>query len=231
MLGSRIQKLRFMQPISSPHIDTLWRELDKHSNTLLDVGCGEGGIVAAIKRIGTDSNHLLNRNKIGLDLFRPCLERCKNKRIYDSYVLADTRHLPFKNKSTDAVLVFDLIEHLKKKEGESLIESLEEITRRQVIIFTPVGFLPQMSSDNPHQVHKSGWLPKEFKMRGYHVRGVRGIAIITRVAHFHWVKSILGMVALVLALLTQPIVYLIPRLAFQMICIKNLWEYKVCARA
>ncbi|MEM3833370.1 MAG: class I SAM-dependent methyltransferase [Thermoprotei archaeon] len=201
--------------------------MDKCSNTLLDVGCGEGGVIVSLKKIEKNSTFMSNCYKIGLDLFRPALNIAKHWGIYDSYILADARHLPLKNESIDIVLAFDLIEHLNKNEGEDLIKSLEEIACKQVIIFTPVGFLPQYTSkDNPHQIHKSGWLPKEFKIRGYRVYGIRGFAFITQVAHFTWMKSILGVIVLLLGLLTQPIVYLIPRLAFQMICIKNLREHK-----
>jgi SAM-dependent methyltransferase len=201
----------------------LWREFDKNSNTLLDVGCGKGDVLAAIKNLAEESNYPLNCYKIGLDLFRPSLENAKRRRIYDELILADARYLPFKSRSIDTVLAFDLIEHLNKSEGKSLIKSLENIACRQVIIFTPVGFLPQQCFEgNPYQEHKSGYSPKDFKR--YYIRGIRGIGFITRVGHFYWTKSILGMISLALGLLTQPIAYIIPKIAFQMICIKKLKE-------
>jgi hypothetical protein len=148
------------------------------------------------------------------------LEVAKRRRVYDDLILADARYLPFRNRSIDTVLAFDLIEHLNKNEGKSLIKSLETIACRQVIILTPVGFLSQRCSEgNPYQAHKSGWNPKDFK--GYYVCGIRGIGFITRAGHFYWTKGILGMISLALGLLTQPIAYLIPKIAFQMICIKS----------
>jgi len=44
--------------------------------------------------------------------------------------------------SFDVVLVFDLIEHITKENGEKLIRQLENIARDKVIIFTPNGFMP-----------------------------------------------------------------------------------------
>jgi hypothetical protein len=139
------------------------------------------------------------------------LEVAKRRRVYDDLILADARYLPFRSRSVDTVLAFDLIEHLNKNKGKSLIKSLETIACRQVIILTPVGFLSQWCSEsNPYQAHRSGWSPRDFK--GYYVRGIQGIGFITRAGHFYWTKSILGMISLALGLLTQPIAYLIPKL-------------------
>jgi len=70
----------------------------------------------------------------------------------------------FKENSFDCVLASDVIEHFSKEEGYKLIEMMEKIARRKVIIYTPNGFLKQGEYDNnPWQVHKSGWNVKEMK--------------------------------------------------------------------
>ena len=77
----------------------------------------------------------------------------------------------FPEKSVDTVILVDVIEHLEKKEGMRLLAATEKIAREQVILFTPLGFMPQHHDDGKDawglggadwQEHKSGWLPEDF---------------------------------------------------------------------
>ena len=74
-------------------------------------------------------------------------------------------------KSVDTVILFDVIEHVGKEEGQKLLEQTLRIARRQVVIFTTLGFVQQHHADGKDawgldgaawQEHKSGWLPEEF---------------------------------------------------------------------
>ena len=73
-------------------------------------------------------------------------------------------------KSVDTVMLIDVIEHLRKADGRRLLKATEKITRRQIIIFTPLGFVPQEHPDGKDawglgggiwQQHLSGWDPKK----------------------------------------------------------------------
>lgn len=75
------------------------------------------------------------------------------------------------NKSVDTIFLLDVIEHLDKADGHQLMEHALRVARKQVIIFTPLGFMPQHYSDSEPwegvthtdlQNHRSGWLPEEF---------------------------------------------------------------------
>nr|WP_315187119.1 hypothetical protein [uncultured Albidiferax sp.] len=75
------------------------------------------------------------------------------------------------NKSVDTVFLLDVIEHLEKNDGHQLLEQALRVARKQVVVFTPVGFMPQHYSDSEPwegvthtdlQNHRSGWLPEEF---------------------------------------------------------------------
>jgi len=97
--------------------------------------------------------------------------------IKDSYVLIfkaealDVLSLLTEN-SIDSVFAIDVIEHMDKNSGIELITELERVTRSQIIIFTPLGFMPQhVSSDKKDrwglnggefQEHLSGWTPEDF---------------------------------------------------------------------
>ena len=68
----------------------------------------------------------------------------------------------------------DVIEHLEKSEALDLLKRLkrtEALARKQIVLFTPLGFLPQEDLDGKDawgldggawQEHKSGWSPEDF---------------------------------------------------------------------
>ena len=77
----------------------------------------------------------------------------------------------FPEKSVDTVFLVDVIEHLEEEEGRALLALTEKMARRQVVIFTPLGFMPQHHADGKDgwglsggewQEHKSGWMPEDF---------------------------------------------------------------------
>ena len=77
----------------------------------------------------------------------------------------------FPSKSVDSVFLVDVIEHLKKEEGVRLLHATENIARQQIVLFTPLGFMPQVHENHKDawnldggawQEHKSGWVPEDF---------------------------------------------------------------------
>lgn len=164
-----LNKLDLMAQRARPWIpftalNTVWRMLDKRSQTILDIGCGKG-----------QPMRFINRRKqfyaVGADIFAPYLRECKRQGIHDEYILCDIRHLPFKNKSFDIVLCMEVLEHLDKGDGERLTETMEEIARKQVILSTPVGkYRQEVYNNNPHQRHRYIWTPVQMKDKGYRVK-------------------------------------------------------------
>jgi hypothetical protein len=77
----------------------------------------------------------------------------------------------FPEKSVDCVYLIDVIEHLVKEDALRLLKETEKICKQQIVIFTPLGFLPQNHPDGIDawglhgghmQEHKSGWVPDDF---------------------------------------------------------------------
>ena len=73
--------------------------------------------------------------------------------------------------SVDTIFLNDVIEHLEKEDALRLLKASETIARRQIVIFTPLGFMPQSHPDGKDawgldggawQEHKSGWQPEDF---------------------------------------------------------------------
>ena len=76
------------------------------------------------------------------------------------------------DKSVDTIFLLDVIEHIEKEEGKALLQDALRVARVQVVVFTPLGFMPHEAHDTPsdwgdilhgsNQEHLSGWTPQEF---------------------------------------------------------------------
>lgn len=85
------------------------------------------------------------------------------------------------DQSVDTVFMMDLIEHLEKEDGLELLKEADRVARKQIVVFTPLGFYPMHFREegqkdawgldgNDVQEHKSGWLPKDFgKSWDFHI--------------------------------------------------------------
>lgn len=111
------------------------------------------------------------------------------------------------DRSVDAVFLLDVVEHFEKEEGRQLIHECERIARRQIILFTPLGFLPQDGdgdskdgwglSGGRWQVHRSGWTPKDFDRswevfgsKTYHHLDGKGERLVHPRGAFYAIKSV-----------------------------------------
>jgi hypothetical protein len=194
-----------------PELVVLLRRELKDCESFLELGCGNNSPVRYFSR---------NFKSVGVDSFKPYLEKSKKMGIHDEYFLMDVRNLKFKRKSFDAVLALDLIEHLTKSEGEKLLTDMERIARKKVIIFTPNGFLEQHEYDgNIRQVHKSGWTVSEMRKKGYKIFGVNGIKLLKGRGRF---KQSRNLAIWVISDITQLFTYHLPEYAFQLLCVKEV---------
>lgn len=137
------------------------------SDIILDIGCGI-----------RPQEYIKPNVHICFDPFHPYLDEIREKISAESstqFVLMngdwEKATQVFYEKSVDTIFLLDIIEHLEKEEGEHLLKLTEKIARKQIIIFTPYGFVPQHHPDGIDawgleggvwQEHKSGWLPEDF---------------------------------------------------------------------
>lgn len=182
--------------------------------TLLDVGCGS---LSPVKRFSKRMKKVT-----GIDAYQPSIDRSRALEIHHEYKLMNVMEMTkeFPEKSFDIVVASDLIEHLEKEDGFRLMEMMEKLARKKVIIFTPNGFLEQREYDgNTLQIHLSGWEVEEMQERGYRVQGINGwkplrgeFAVIK-----WWPKVFWGRISL----LTQKLTYNRPKKAFGIMCVKE----------
>lgn len=205
-----------LEELLRTHFFELKQEL-KDCKSILDLGCG------SLSPIGGICAHSTNVYLVGVDAFAPSIESSRRKGIHDEYFLMNVLDIEgkFGRKSFDCAVALDLIEHLPKKEGNRLLEIMEEVSRKKVVLNTPNGFLPQrVYGGNIWQVHRSGWTAEEMMARGYrvvgvngwkHLRGEFGKPIISPTRLGEWMSS-----------LTTPFVRHKPEKAFEILCTKDL---------
>jgi len=135
----------------------------------LDFGCGRG-------RCG----HLLRTFSAflcGIDLFTPSLTTAQNTSTYDALIRADlSSSLPFKDRVFDLAVGFEVLEHLSKDDGMTLLSEIERVTRTIIILSTPNIWKQKLDvaehDRNAFMKHKSIWSVAELKKRGYEVHGI-----------------------------------------------------------
>lgn len=195
-------------------ITLLRKEVLPECKTLLDIGCGGASpIISFSKKL---------EYSVGVDGFKPAIDSSKALKIHSEYRYQDVMDSlkDFNDKSFDAAIAIDLIEHLEIDQGKKLILEMIRIAKKKVIIFTPNGFVDQDEyNNNVLQKHKSGWNPEFMQNQGFEVFGLNGLkslrgkhATFRFKPQFIWAR---------ISYLTQPLVFKHPKQAFHIFCIRK----------
>ncbi len=136
--------------------------------SILDVGCGRTSALMKIRK---------GSFRIGIDIYKPYIEEIKGFSVHDGYCLCDVRELPFKSKSFDCAIATEILEHLEKQEAFKMLQEIERVTRKKILMTTPNCFLATYPGpyDNPDETHLSGWFYDELKNMGFKVYGFHGL--------------------------------------------------------
>jgi len=169
LCGTRNTFSLWRESLSKPWLAILVREIRRafyDCKTLLDVGCGSDSPMRFLRQ----------GELVGLEGYAPVLEAARRNRTHDEFIPGDVKLLAdlFPVRRFDGCVALDVIEHLRKDDGWHMLENLERLATRRVVIFTPNGFLPQLSKDGDLQEHLSGWTADELRGRGYRVLGMNG---------------------------------------------------------
>jgi len=123
------------------------------------------------------------------------------------------------------VLATEVLEHLSKDDGKIMLEQMEKIARKKIILTTPNGFLPTYAGpdDNPTETHLSGWTVNELRKLGFKVYGLNGLKALWKVEQGQAViKFKPRRVFTILVEISELFVYVHPSLAFQFFLVKDL---------
>lgn len=135
---------------------------------VIDLGCGNISVLKSFN----------NEYKFGVDIFEDFVNFSKKNDFHDEYMVADVTSpiVLDKVKEFDAVICFDVIEHLEESESKLFIENLEKLKPRFLAFRSTSKFVIQSDEFlyNPYQAHKSCIPTIFFKKRGYYVLGTDG---------------------------------------------------------
>lgn len=207
-------------------LNVIYREICRVSDegTILDLGCGNGNnmklIISKLKG---------NFKVTGMDVSISNLEQAEACGIYEQLVLGNlNEELPFEGKTYDVVVLFEVLEHLPKNEGSGLLQKMESVARKAVIVSTPayldrkrrgtvdedIAYYLELYKDTPTMMpHISVWTAEEFKTRGYIPKRANGI-------HVPWLPSYLN---LAIAALSAPFSYaFLPYIPASLVAVKRV---------
>ena len=154
-------------------LPTILEAIPVNCESLVDLGCGRG-IIGALCRI-----YRAPRRIVGVDGFEPYLAFCRQMRFYDEVLAVDLREgwLPFREKEFQIATCIEVIEHLPKDAGITLLDELERIASCVIVTTPGIWFEQDDYDENPFQRHLSYWTTREFRARGYQVQGVGAISV------------------------------------------------------
>lgn len=155
--------------LKNPNILALIQQLRsvlRGCQTVLDVGCGNG----------SPMRYVAGPHLVGVDGYPPAIEEARAAKTHDEFIVGDVKQISkqFPGRRFDACVALDVIEHLQKEDGWRMLEAMEALATKRVVIFTPNGFVPQHSQNGDLQEHLSGWTAEELRPRGYQVFGMCG---------------------------------------------------------
>lgn len=186
----------------------------KDCSRVIDLGCGPSSPLGRVKDKLKPTLYSL-----GVDDFDPYLEKNKKDQIHSEYLKSNIFNINFPEKSFDAALLIDVVEHFEKDDFLNFLPKLEKIAKK-IIVMTPNGYVKQDEYDNnEYQIHKSGWSTEDMEKFGFRCYGVSGLKVLRGEAALPRIKpAILGNM---ISNITEPIVYNNSKLGYHLICVKD----------
>lgn len=139
------------------------KEQMKSCESVIEFGAGHFEMIGALNCA----------TRIGVEIHRPYIER----RICDASVIpicADAtviaKQIP--DESLEGVMLIDFIEHLDKQTALEMLDDIERIATKSLVVHCPAGKHPQSEDafglgGDEFQTHRSQWEAEDFESRGY----------------------------------------------------------------
>lgn len=200
------------------------QEALKNCKSVLDIGCGPDSPLQHCKNI---------KYSVGVEPFKLYLVDAKKRKTHTKYINKKAQELDFPEKSFDAVIMTEVLEHFPKKISLQMLSKAEKWAKKKVVITVPNGFLVQAGvDDNPLQEHLSGWTADEFRKRGYRVTGRAGLRCLRKDEQtesrlhggdiYRTMRWQPGAFWYAVSGFSQLFVYFFPELAYGLFCVKEI---------
>jgi 2-polyprenyl-3-methyl-5-hydroxy-6-metoxy-1,4-benzoquinol methylase len=133
--------------------------------SIAEMGCGKCGILAQFHA----------QTKVGVDHFQPYLDEAH--RLFPEIILfnSDVSLVEdFMPQTFDAIIAFDVLEHLEERRLSTFVQACELAARKLVIFFSPLDeagleMCPEDIDENPSMRHITIIRREYFRERGYKV--------------------------------------------------------------
>jgi len=135
---------------------------DHRPKSIWDIGMGYGNI-------GEMAKHIVPNIELnGVDVFMPYLvDSNSHAKSYKRIIVADVRDLIGKLWPVDMVLAFDVIEHLPKEDGKTVLNYLRSIAKMGLLVSLPIIDYPQEPIyGNEYERHLAQWKVPEMEAMG-----------------------------------------------------------------
>jgi tetratricopeptide (TPR) repeat protein len=136
--------------------------------SILDIGCGFGmwGFLARMYLDVSEERVQPPDWKMridGLELFEPYIQS-HQRALYSNIIIGDIRELAPKVGNYELIIAGDVIEHLDKDDGETVIEHLYDKATRALLVNIPLGegWEHPERHGNPGELHRSQWYIEDF---------------------------------------------------------------------
>ncbi len=195
--------------------------------SVLDLGCGPNSPLQYCKNI---------EFSVGVEAFKPYLVESRKRALHSEYQSIEIKDINFPDKSFDAVIIIEVLEHLSKELGEKILKKAERWAKKKIIVSTPNGYFPMKNVDeNKWQSHLSGWTIEDFKKNNFSVKGLSGVKFLYRDSN--QVKSMVNQEEsniyqnirfkpkkffYILNGLCQIFIYYFPRFSFELFAVKKV---------
>ncbi|MHB8189931.1 MAG: class I SAM-dependent methyltransferase [Ferrimicrobium sp.] len=225
-LFSRLVEFFYASSVLTTLIPTVKSRVEKELRgfqTVLDLGCGSDSFVPLIGRFD---------QVVGVEADLASVNLARASGHYSQVYCADLCEIEFPERSFDAVVLIEVIEHMPFEEGLKLIEKAKLWTRGKLLITTPNGFWPQGALyGNDYQRHISGWNIRDLENIEMKVRGLAGFKLLRKelgdvinpgaTALSYSIRWRPWQLWLTISALSQIVAYRVARTAFELIAI---WE-------
>ncbi|HEY4501191.1 MAG TPA: glycosyltransferase [Candidatus Paceibacterota bacterium] len=175
-------------------IPLLKKEADGFTS-ILDLECGYNSPV----------QHLRITRKVGVDDNEEYIEESRKKALHQEYIRGNVLEIVLPIQSFDVVFSSRTGESLSVQEREKLLETMQELASKKVIV---------MVQNGPH------WMVSDFEQRGFRVYGIGGFKFLRTptggIRYRPWYLFAF------LSDLSEKIAYFFPSLAFRLFAVKDV---------